>query len=372
MSIGVPKEIKPQEYRVGLVPASVRELVMHGHEVVVEHNAGIGIGINDADYEAAGASILDTAEEIYAKAELIVKVKEPQPAECKLLRDEQVLFTFLHLAPDPVMTNAIKESGCTAIAYETITDEYGNLPLLAPMSAVAGRLAAQAGAHCLEKNQGGAGILLGGVPGVEPGRVSVIGGGVVGTNALQMLVGNDANVTVLDKSLKRLQELDFQFGSELNTIFSTAEMLEKYVLDADLVICALLVSGHATPKLVTREMLGHMRPGSVIVDVSIDQGGCFETSRPTTHEEPTFVEEGIVHYCVNNMPGAVPRTSTFALNNATLPYVLKLADKGYKRALLDDPHFLNGLSVHKGSITCAAVAEDQGQEYTPSSKALEK
>lgn len=372
MNVGVPKEIKPQEYRVGLVPASVRELVIHSHEVFVEHNAGIGIGITDSNYEAAGAIICATADEVYAKTGLIIKVKEPQAVECKMLREEQTIFTFLHLAPNPAITNALKDSGCTAIAYETVTDEYGNLPLLAPMSAVAGRLAAQVGAHCLEKRQGGAGILLGGVPGVEPGRVTVVGGGVVGLNALQMLLGNDANVTVLDKSLHRLHELDFRFGSELNTIFVTAEMLEKYVLDADLVICAVLVSGHAAPKLITREMLRHMRPGSVIVDVSIDQGGCTETSRPTTHEDPTFVEEGVVHYCVSNMPGAVPRTSAFALNNATLPYVLKLADRGYKRALLDDPHFLDGLNVHRGYITCEAVAEDQGQEYMPARNALEK
>jgi alanine dehydrogenase len=296
MLVGVPKEIKTQENRVGLVPASVRELVLHGHKVIVEHNAGIGIGIGDADYEAAGAHVVDTAEEIYNKAELIIKVKEPQPSETKLLHEEQILFAYLHLAPDPAQTKAIKESGCTAIAYEMVTDEFGGLPLLAPMSEVAGRLAAQAGAHCLEKRQGGSGILLGGVPGVEPGNVTVIGGGVVGTNALQMLIGNDANVTVLDKSLKRLQELDARFGSELNTIYATSEMLEKYVLNADLVIGAVLVAGHKAPKLVTREMLRHMRPGSVLVDVAIDQGGCFETSRPTTLDEPTYVEEGIVHY----------------------------------------------------------------------------
>jgi alanine dehydrogenase len=370
MLVGVPKEIKTQEYRVGLVAASVRELVLHGHEVIVEHNAGIGVGISDAVYEAAGAHVVDTAEEIYNKAELIVKVKEPQPSETKLLHEGQILFAYLHLAPDPAQTNALKESGCTAIAYEMVTNDQGRLPLLAPMSEVAGRLAVQVGAHCLEKRQGGAGILLGGVPGVEPGRVTVLGGGEVGTNALRMVIGNDAQVTVLDISLRRLQELDLQFGSELNTIYATAEMIEKYVLDADLVIGAVLVSGHATPKLVSREMLRHMRPGSVLVDVAIDQGGCFETSRLTTLDEPTYVEEGVVHYCVTNMPGAVPRTSTFALNNATLPFVLTLANKGHKAALLDDPYFLKGLSIHKGNVTCAAVAEDQALKHVPPDKAL--
>lgn len=371
MLIGVPKEIKNQEYRVGLTPASVRELIVHGHEVVIEHEAGMGIGVTNAEYEAAGAAILATATEIFSQAELIVKVKEPQQNECKMLREGQVIFTYLHLAPDPAQTNALKESGCTAIAYETITDNHGRLPLLVPMSAVAGRLAAQAGAHCLEKSQGGSGILLGGVPGVEPGHVVVIGGGVVGTNALQMLIGNDAIVTVLDKSLERLEQLDLRFGSEINTIYSNAEMLEKYILAADLVIGAVLLPGHAAPKLVTREILMDMRPGSVLVDVAIDQGGCFETSHPTTHDEPTYVEEKIVHYCVANMPGAVPRTSTYALNNATLPFILKLADKGYKKALLADSNFINGLNVHKGHVTYEPVANDLGQEYLPAHEALE-
>jgi alanine dehydrogenase len=371
MLIGIPKEIKVQEYRVGLVPASVRELLLHKHQVIVEHNAGIGVGISDSDYEAAGASICDSAKEIYKRAEMIVKVKEPQLAECKMLHEGQVIFTFLHLAPDPTQTSALVKSKCTAIAYETVTDDYDRLPLLAPMSEVAGRIALQVGAHCLEKKQGGAGILIGGVPGVEPAHIAVIGGGEVGTNALQMAIGCGARATIMDISLKRLQELNLLFGSKLNTIFSTAEMIEKYVLDADLVIGAVLITGHAAPKLVSREMIRHMRPGSVLVDVSIDQGGCFETSRPTTHDEPTYIEEGIVHYCVTNMPGAVPRTSTFALNNATLPYVLNLADKGYKKALLSNPHFLNGLNVHKGHVTCPEVAEDQGLKHVPARKALE-
>lgn len=372
MLIGVPKEIKIQEYRVGLVPASVRELVLHKHKVIVEHNAGIGIGISDSDYEAVGASISASAKEVYKQADLIVKVKEPQLPECKMLHEGQALFAFLHLAPDPSQTNALIKSKCTAIAYETVTDDYGRLPLLAPMSEVAGRIALHVGAHCLEKRQGGAGVLIGGVPGVEPAHVTVIGGGEVGTNALQMAVGCGARVTVIDISLKRLQELNLQFSSKLNTIFSTAETIEKYVLDADLVIGAVLVSGHAAPKLVSREMIRHMRPGSVLVDVSIDQGGCFETSRTTTHAEPTYIEEGVVHYCVTNMPGAVPRTSTFALNNATLPYVLDLANKGYKKALLSNPHFLNGLNVHKGHVTCPEVAEDQGLKYVSAHAALEK
>lgn len=356
MLIGVPKEIKNHEYRVGMVPASVREVIHHGHKVIVETQAGMGIGVSDLDYQAVGAEIVQTAEEIFKRAELIVKVKEPQPEECKRLTAGQVLFTYLHLAPDPEQTELLLASGCTAIAYETVTDDRGGLPLLAPMSEVAGRMSIQAGAHCLEKAQGGAGILLSGVPGVVPGNVVVIGGGVVGTNAARMAMGMEAHVTVLDKSLNRLKELDFQFGSKLTAIYATRDAIEEYVLNADLVIGAVLVPGAAAPKLVTKAMLSKMRPGSVVVDVAIDQGGCFETSRPTTHTKPTYVEEGVVHYCVTNMPGAVPRTATFALNNATLPFILSLANKGSKRALLEDKHLLNGLNVHAGKLTHAAVA----------------
>lgn len=370
MLVGVPKEIKSQEYRVGLVPASVREITHHGHQVLIEKNAGLGIGIDDAAYIAVGAQIADTAEEIFAKAELIVKVKEPQLAECERLRPGQILFTYLHLAPDPEQARALIASGCTAIAYETVTEEGGGLPLLTPMSQVAGRMAIQAGAHCLEKEKGGSGILLGGVPGVAPANVVVIGGGVVGTNAIRMAMGMEANVIVLDKSLKRLNDLDFQFGSKLRTIFATSGAIEEYVHDADLVVGAVLVHGAAAPKLVTRAMLSHMRPGSVVVDVAIDQGGCLETSRATTHSHPTYVEEGVVHYCVANMPGAVPRTSTFALNNATLPFVLSIVNKGVKKALLSDKHLLNGLNIHAGHVTYEAVASELGYTYVAPETAL--
>lgn len=370
MLVGVPKEIKPQENRVGLVPGSVREVIRAGGEVIVEKHAGLGIGISDEDYRHAGASIVDTADEVFAKADLIVKVKEPQPIECHRLREGQTLFTYLHLAPDPQQTRMLKESGVTAIAYETVTQAGGGLPLLTPMSEVAGRMSIQAGAHCLEMAQGGSGILLGGVPGVSPANVVVIGGGVVGTNAARVAMGMEARVTVLDKSLSRLQQLDFQFGSKLNTIYATAEALEHYVIAADLVIGAVLVPGAAAPKLVTRAMLKAMRPGSVVVDVAIDQGGCFETSRATTHHEPTYVEEHVVHYCVANMPGAVPRTSTFALNNATLPFVLSLVTKGTKLALLSDAHFLNGLNVHQGKVTYEAVSRDLGYPYISAADAL--
>lgn len=363
MLIGVPKEIKKNESRVGLTVGSVRELINKGHQVMVQTNAGESIGMQDADYSAVGAHIIYTAEEVFAKAEMIVKVKEPQPEECKQLRADQILFTYLHLAPDPVQTNLLMESGCTAIAYETVTDDHGRLPLLAPMSEVAGRMAIQAGAFCLEKINGGSGVLLGGVPGVEPAHVVVLGGGVVGTNAVRIAMGMQAQVTVIDKSLKRLNELDYQFGSRLNTIYATEEKLERYIADADLVIGAVLVPGASAPRLVTRDMLKTMRKGAVVVDVAIDQGGCIETARPTTHMNPTYVEEGVVHYCVANMPGAVPRTSTFALNNATLCFVLELANKGAKAALLDNKHLSNGLNVHQGHITCQAVAEAMGKAY---------
>ncbi|MBA4286178.1 MAG: alanine dehydrogenase [Xanthomonadaceae bacterium] len=370
MLIGVPKEIKVHEYRVGLTPAGVRELKAHGHAVIVQASAGAGIGIPDAQYLAAGAEIVDSAEAIFARAEMVVKVKEPQPAECALLREGQVLFTYLHLAPDPEQTRALVDSGCVAIAYETVTDGRGGLPLLAPMSEVAGRMSIQAGAHAMEKAQGGNGVLLGGVPGVAPADVVVIGGGVVGYNAARIAVGMGANVTILDRSLPRLAWLDTAFDGRLTTLYSTVDALETAVAHADLVIGAVLVPGAAAPKLVTRAMLKRMKPGAVIVDVAIDQGGCFETSRATTHQNPTYVEEGIVHYCVANMPGGVARTSTFALTNATMPFTVALADKGYKRALLDDPNLREGLNVHLGRVTFRAVAEALGYDYQPTREAL--
>lgn len=370
MLVGVPKEIKTQEYRVGLTSVSVRELVRHGHKVIVESNAGIGINVSDEDYEQAGAEVVKTADEVFERAEMIVKVKEPQPVECKKLREGQILFTYLHLAPDPEQTRLLIESGVTAIAYETVTQAGGGLPLLTPMSQVAGRMSIQAGAHALEKMQGGAGKLLGGVPGVAPAEVVIIGGGVVGTNALRMAIGMEAAVTVLDRSLQRLQELDMEFGAKLNTIFSTAEAIDYYVTTADLVIGAVLVPGAAAPRLVTRQHLSQMKPGSVLVDVAIDQGGCFETSKPTTHDNPIYEVDGIVHYCVANMPGAVPRTSSFALNNATLPFVLALADKGYKKALQADKHLMNGLNISQGKVVCEAVATALNYNYTPPEQVL--
>jgi alanine dehydrogenase len=370
MLLGVPKEVKTHEYRVGMVPASVRELVHHGHQVLVETQAGAGIGFDDEAYRAVGAEVLDSADEVFQRAEMIVKVKEPQPAEYGKLREGQILFTYLHLAPDEPQTRGLMDSGCIAVAYETVTSAGGGLPLLAPMSEVAGRMSVQVGAHCLEKEQGGSGMLLGGVPGVAAAKVVIIGGGVSGTNAARMAMGMEAHVTVIDKSLEQLYALDLQFGPMLNTIFSTVDSIERYVVGADLVIGAVLVPGAAAPKLVTREMVRQMRPGSVLVDIAIDQGGCFETSRGTTHAEPTYVEEGCVHYCVTNMPGAVARTSTFALNNATLPFTLALADKGYRQALADDPHLKAGLNVMAGEVTYKAVAEAHGLDYTPPEEAL--
>jgi alanine dehydrogenase len=370
MLIGVPKEIKSYEYRVGLVPGSVRELVHHGHQVLVETGAGMGIGFDDRAYEAVGAKVARNAEEVFAKAEMIVKVKEPQPQEWKQLKEGQILFTYLHLAPDPEQTKGLMQSGVTAIAYETVTSQRGGLPLLAPMSEVAGRMSVQVGAHCLEKEQGGSGMLLGGVPGVPAARVVILGGGVAGTNAARMAMGLEAHVTVIDKSLERLYELDLQFGAELNTIFATMENIETYVAGADLVIGAVLVPGAAAPKLVTRDMLKRMRPGSVLVDISIDQGGCFETSKATTHANPTYVVDGIVHYCVANMPGAVARTSTIALNNATLPFAVALANKGWRKALADDPHLKNGLNVHLGRVTHVAVAEALKLPFTSAEDAI--
>jgi len=370
MRVGVPKEIKTEEYRVGLTPASVRELTEHGHSVLVQAQAGAGINLDDDVYRAAGAVIVDTPDEIFATADMIVKVKEPQPQECRMLRAGQVLFTYLHLAPDPEQTQGLLDSGCVAIAYETVTDAHGGLPLLAPMSEVAGRMATQVGAHCLEKPQGGLGILLGGVPGVAAANVVILGGGVAGTNAARVAMGMEASVTVIEKCLQRLYDLDLQFGSQLNTIFSTRDAIEQYVLGADLVIGAVLAPGAAAPKLVTQAMVAGMRKGSVLVDISIDQGGCFETSRPTTHADPTYVVDGVVHYCVANMPGAAPHTSAFALNNATLPFVLALADKGYRQALIDDPHLRNGLNIHAGRVTYEAVAHDLGHDYQPATVAL--
>jgi alanine dehydrogenase len=368
--VGVPKEIKTHEYRVGLVPSSVRELSHHGHRVIVESGAGEGIGCGDEVYRAAGAEIVATAEEVFARAEMVVKVKEPQPQECARLRPGQILYTYLHLAADKPQTEALLRSGCVAIAYETVTDARGRLPLLAPMSEVAGRMSVQVGAHCLEKNQGGSGMLLGGVPGVPAARVVIIGGGVSGTNAARMAMGMEAHVTVIDRSLERLYELDLQFGPMLNTIFSTVDAIEQHVAGADLLIGAVLIPGAAAPKLVTRSMIRRMRPGSVFVDIAIDQGGCAETSRPTSHAAPTYVEEGVIHYCVTNMPGAVARTSTFALNNATLPHALAIADKGWRKALQDDRHLAAGLNVCEGKLTYAAVAEALDLPHTPLERVL--
>ena len=370
MLIGVPKEIKNHEYRVGLTPGSVREIVAQDHAVVVQAGAGAGIGAADTEYTAAGARVLPTAEEVFERAEMIVKVKEPQAAERKRLKRGQVLFTYLHLAPDPEQTRDLLSSGVTAIAYETITAPGGGLPLLAPMSEVAGRMSVQAGAHCLEKAQGGMGVLLGGVPGVPPAKIVILGGGVVGYNAARIAVGSGAHVVVLDRSLNVLRRLDDLFGPRIVTVFSNQENVERHVLSADLVIGAVLVPGAAAPKLVTREMVAKMKPGSVLVDVAIDQGGCFETSRPTTHAEPTYVVDGVVHYCVANMPGGVPRTSTYALNNATLPYVSELAGRGYREAMKANPHLLAGLNVHEGKVTCHEVAEALGLSFAEPSSAL--
>jgi alanine dehydrogenase len=363
MRIGVPKEIKVLENRVGLTPASVRELVAHGHAVDVERNAGVGIGVEDSEYIAAGATIAPDADAVFAAAEMIVKVKEPQPDECKRLRPGQLLFTYLHLAPDPEQARALIASGAVCIAYETVTSPRGGLPLLAPMSEVAGRMSVQAGAYWLEKPQGGKGILLGGVPGVAPGRVVILGGGVVGTHAAMIALGMGADVTVLDRSPDAMRALWQQFGAPLKTEFSTHDAVERHVTHADLVIGGVLIPGASAPKLVSAAMIRKMQPGSVVVDVAIDQGGCFETSRPTTHADPTYLVDGVIHYCVANMPGGVPRTSTFALNNATLPSALALADKGWKRALTDDPYLRAGLNVAFGKVTCRPVAEALGYKY---------
>ena len=369
MRVGCPKEIKNHEYRVGLTPASVREYVAHGHSVLVETNAGVGIGASDADYVAAGAKIAATAAEVFQNSDMIVKVKEPQPSEWVQLREGQLLYTYLHLAPDAEQTKGLIASGVTAVAYETVTDERGGLPLLAPMSEVAGRLSIQAGATALQKANGGRGVMLGGVPGVLPGKVAVIGGGVVGLHAAKMAVGLGADVTIIDRSIPRLRQLDDIFNGRVHTRYSTVEALEEECFSADVVVGAVLIPGAAAPKLVTREMLSGMKKGAVLVDVAIDQGGCFETSHATTHADPTFEVDGVIHYCVANMPGAVPVTSAHALNNATLHYGLQLADKGLK-ALADDHHLRNGLNVHRGKITNRAVAEALGLELAEPKQVL--
>ena len=374
MLVGVPKEIKNHEYRVGLTPAAVKEFVTHGHDVVVETHAGTAIGFTDDMYVSAGARISQTAEQIFAEADMIVKVKEPQPNECKMLRKGQTLYTYLHLAPDPVQYELLIASGATCIAYETVTDDRGGLPLLAPMSEVAGRMSVQAGAHYLEKAHGGSGTLLGGVPGVAPGKVLVIGGGVVGINAAKMAVGMGADVTILDRSLPRLRQIDDIFNGQVKTVFSTVDAIEQYSSKADLVVGAVLIPGAAAPKLLNEDHIKAMKPGSVVVDVAIDQGGCFATSKATTHQDPVYIIDDVVHYCVANMPGGVARTSTMALNNATLPFGLALANKGPKQAMLDDKHLLNGLNVHEGKVTYKAVVDALGEKlgltYTPAEEAL--
>ena len=370
MRIGCPKEIKNHEYRVGLTPASVHELVQHGHQLLVQSGAGAAIGLSDEQYVAAGAEIAPDAATVFARSEMIVKVKEPQPQECAMLREGQILYTYLHLAPDPEQTAALVKSGAVCIAYETITGPGGGLPLLAPMSEVAGRMSIQAGAAHLEKSKGGMGVLLGGVPGVAPAHVVVIGAGVVGTHALQMAVGMGARVTVLDKNVDRLRQLDLVYGNRISTLYSSAHALEEAVLAADLVIGGVLIPGAAAPKLVTRQMVSRMRKGAVVVDVAIDQGGCFETSHATTHADPTFVVDGVVHYCVANMPGAVARTSTFALNNATIGHALALADKGWQRALKDNAHLRAGLNVALGKVCYEAVAQSLGYAYVPAEHLL--
>ncbi len=370
MRIGVPREIKVREYRVGLTPTSVRELTALGHEVLVEQGAGAGIGMDDGDYARAGGTILASAAEIYAQAEMIVKVKEPQASERAMLRPGQVLFAYLHLAPDPDQAADLIRSGAVCIAYETVTSPSGGLPLLAPMSEVAGRMSVQAGAYFLEKTHGGHGILLGGVPGVDPAKVVVIGGGVVGTHAVHIALGMGADVWVIDRNVDVLRRLWSHFGRPLNTVYSTRDAIDRHLKDADLVIGGVLIPGAEAPKIITREHVAMMRPGSVIVDVAIDQGGCAETSRPTTHDNPTYVVDGVIHYCVANMPGGVPKTSTQALNNATLPFVIALAGYGWKRALADDEHLRKGLNIWNGMVTCAPVAEALGYEYVPPESAL--
>ena len=373
MHIGVPKEIKNHEYRVGMTPASVRELTLRQHSVLVETQLGRGIGFNDDEYRAAGAEVVATAEEVFERAEMIVKVKEPLAQERALLKPGQLLFTYLHLAADAEQTRDLINSGAVCIAYETVTSPTGQLPLLAPMSEVAGRMSVQSGAHCLEKSQGGSGILLGGVPGVAPGKVVIIGGGVVGSNATQIAVGLGASVTILDKSINSLRRLEHQFGARVDLVYSTQKSLNDYVLNADLVIGAALIPGATAPKLLSAEMIKQMRSGSVVVDVAIDQGGCFETSKASTHQQPTYIIDDVVHYCVANIPGAVAKTSSFALNNVTLPYIITLAEKGWRSALASDAHFLNGLNICSGKVTNQAVANSLNYTYTdPKTMILKK
>lgn len=370
MIIGIPKEIKNHEYRVGMIPASVRELILNGHQILVQSQAGIAIGFSDDDYRNAGAIIVSTAKEVFSQAQMIVKVKEPQATERALLRQEQILFTYLHLAPDLLQTQDLIKSKTVCIAYETVTDEYNRLPLLAPMSEVAGRMSIQAGAQALEKSRGGSGILLSGVAGVEPADILILGGGMVGSNAARIALGMRANVTIIDNNINTLRKLDEEFQGRANILYFTQEILEKYLFKADLVIGAVLIPGAAAPKLINTSQIKKMKSGSAIVDVAIDQGGCFETSRPTTHSDPIYIVDNVVHYCVANMPAAVARTSTFALNNATLPYIVKLANQGYRQALLNDPHFLNGLNVINGKITNKEVATALNLNYTPPLDAL--
>jgi alanine dehydrogenase len=370
MKIGVPKEIKTLEFRVGMTPSGVVEMVHDGHEVFVETNAGEGIGMTDADYEKAGATVLGSAEQIFEVADMIVKVKEPQLNECEMLREDQVLFTYLHLAADRAQTEALMKSGTTAIAYETVTAPDRSLPLLTPMSEVAGRLSIQCGAYALQKANGGRGVMLGGVPGVKPAKVVVIGGGVSGSNAADMAVGLGADVTILDRSLPRLRQLDDIWGGRVHTVYSTKHAIDELTAEADLVVGAVLVAGAAAPKLVSAQNVKDMHRGAVMVDISIDQGGCFETSRPTSHADPTYVVDDVVHYCVTNMPGAVPRTSTFALTNATMPFVKSLANLGWRDALIKDPHLANGLNVHAGRVIYEAVASDLGLDYQPAAEVL--
>lgn len=363
MIIGIPKEIKNHEYRVGATPSGVREMVNNGHQIIVETNAGTEIGFFDEDYIKNGAKIVNSAEDVYSQADMILKVKEPQKSECELIKENQIIFSYLHLSAEKELTKMLVNSKCVAIAFETVTDNFNALPLLAPMSEVAGKLSIQAGAKALEKSQGGRGVLLGGVPGTEKGNVVILGGGVAGTNSAKVAIGMGANVTILDKSLPRIRYLSDIFGNSANILYSTSENIEKSVLNADLVVGAVLIPGATAPKVVSKELVKKMKHGAVMVDISIDQGGCFETSKPTTHANPTYVIDDVVHYCVTNMPGAVARTSTLALENSTLPFTLAIANKGYKKALTDDKHLLNGLNVIDGKVTYKAVAEALGYEF---------